>query len=139
MGDALLRAELPQARVHRDVAAPRQVGDLVSLDLMDWSGGEGKLMPEGYRYASVVVDCSPGRYVCVQPIVGKNAESILAAIDKVIQEYAQHGRTIKALRADGEFAAGTMRDMAEVYSGIVARSILVEHCHGQCTLYLGDA
>ena len=127
VGDALLRAEVPHARVHRDVGAPRQVGDLVSLDLMDWSGGVKPRMLEGFRYAVVAVDCSSGRYVSVQPIAGKNAESILVAIDKIVQEYAKYGRKIKTIRSDGEFAAGTTREMAAVHTGILTRGILVEN------------
>ena len=39
LGDAVLRAQVPIDRVHRDVETPRHVGDLVSLDVMDWAGG----------------------------------------------------------------------------------------------------
>jgi len=127
LGDALLRAEVPVDRVHRDAVVPRQVGDLVSIDLMDWAGGDRQLMPEGYRYALVAVDCSPGRYVCAAPTVGKDAISLLTALDSIIAEYALRGRTIKSIRADGEFAAGTVREAAAVYAGIVSRGIVIEN------------
>jgi len=40
---------------------------------MDWAGGNRKWMPEGFRYALVAVDCSPGRFVCAEPTVGKDS------------------------------------------------------------------
>jgi len=127
LGDALLRAEVPIDRAHRDAVVPRKVGELVSIDLMDWAGGASTLMGEGFRYALVAVDCSPGRYVCTAPTVGKDAASLLTALDKILDEYAQQGRTIKSIRADGEFAAGTVREAAAVYAGIVSRGIVIEN------------
>jgi len=35
-----------------------------------------------------------------------DTQSQLEALDKIVAEYATYGRTIRAIRADGEFAAG---------------------------------
>jgi len=125
MGDALLRAAVPVERQHVE---GRVLGDLVSTDLLDWSGGDADIMPEGYRYLLVAVDMSPSRYMSAQLVAGRESETILGALDRIMEGYREAGHTMRAVRADGEFGSGTRLRVQAIFAGLQKRGIQVEHC-----------
>ena len=58
-------------------------------------------------------------------MAGRDTQSQLEALDKIVAEYATYGRTIRAIRADGEFAAGTRQERSKLYDGIRDQGIVV--------------
>ena len=130
-GNATGRREVPSHQRHRDgccermtdpMAAPteREIGDVVAIDDIDWAGGAEENRWATNRYILASVDLATGKFAGGEVHGGKDAESCLAALDKLITRYENAGHPIKKIRCDHQFGDIIAKRLEE-------RGIGVEH------------
>jgi hypothetical protein len=131
LGNATGREEVPLHQLHRDGCCDRmtdlladqeerEIGDVVAIDDIDWAGGAEENRWGTNRYILASVDLATGKFAGGEVHGGKDAESCLVALDKIITRYRNAGHPIKKFRCDHQFG-----DI--IAEGLEARGIGVEH------------
>jgi len=87
----------------REEEKERAIGDVVAIDDIDWAGGAEANRWGTKRYILASVDLATGKFAGGEAHGGKDAESCLVAIDKMITRYKNAGHPIKKIRCDHQF------------------------------------
>jgi len=104
----------------REEEKERAIGDVVAIDDIDWAGGAEANRWGTKRYILASVDLATGKFAGGEAHGGKDAESCLVAIDKMITRYKNAGHPIKKIRCNHRF--GNI-----IAEGLEAQRISVEH------------
>jgi len=100
-GTAVLREPVAPKRLP---TLGRGLGEVVSIDLLDYAGADPSLCADGKRHIMTATDSSPGHFLHTIPLAGKDGVSLLIGIRLVVEAYKSFGHTVRSIRVDNAFA-----------------------------------